>query len=132
MARPSDYTEELADLICERLSSGESLRSICRDDDMPNITTVWRWLNKHEEFSKQYVRAREEQAEALVDEMIAIADKAHPDHLTDDVQDRRLRIETRKWVAGKMKGKYSDKVKHVGGDEDDSPIQVTGLDIRFI
>jgi hypothetical protein len=37
--RPSDYTQEIADLICERIADGESLRAICAGDDMPNKST---------------------------------------------------------------------------------------------
>lgn len=123
MGRPSDFTPEIADAICERLADGESLRAICQDDDMPHKATVFRWLAKDKEFRDQYVHAREEQAETLVDEMVAIADKAHPDHVVDDVQDRRLRIETRKWVAGKLKGKYSEKatVDHTSSDGSMTP-----------
>lgn len=45
-ARPSDYTPELADLICARIIEGESLRSICKDDDMPSAVSVYAWLRK--------------------------------------------------------------------------------------
>ena len=38
--RPSIYNQELAATICERLIYGEGLRAICRDDAMPNISTV--------------------------------------------------------------------------------------------
>ncbi len=41
MGRPSDYSPELAVLICARIGEGESLRSICRDDAMPALSTVF-------------------------------------------------------------------------------------------
>jgi hypothetical protein len=129
MGRPSDYSQELADAICERLADGESLRSICRDDAMPSTSAVCKWLNVHPEFAEQYARARELQADALFDDCLAISDKAKGEFA--DVQERRLAIDTRKWMAGKLKGKYSDKVKHVGGDDGDNPIAFTGWDISF-
>lgn len=70
----------------------------------------------------------------MVDDMLDIADgkKALLEGKDADVQRDRLAVETRKWIAGKLKGKYSDKVKHVGGDEGDNPIAFTGFDIRFV
>lgn len=134
MARPSDFTQELADLICERIADGESLRAICRDDDLPHKATVFRWLAANTAFCDQYTRAREAQADSLVDDMLDIADgtKALLEGAEKDVQRDRLAVETRKWIAGKLKGKYSDKVKHVGGDDGDNPIAFTGFDVQFL
>ncbi|WP_418220670.1 hypothetical protein [Burkholderia cepacia] len=56
--RPTTFSQDTADLICERLAEGESLRSICHDDGMPAQSTVFRWLGLHESFSKQYARER--------------------------------------------------------------------------
>lgn len=127
MGRPSDFTQELADEICERIADGESLRAICTDDNMPSTSTVCRWLAKDREFQEQYAHARELQADALFDDCLAIADGTTL-KAKEDVQDRRLQIDTRKWMAGKLKGKYSDKIKHVGGDEGDAPITIKGIE----
>lgn len=128
--RPSDYSDQVADEICERIADGESLRSICRDDEMPATSTVCKWLGKYPEFAEQYARARELQADSLFDDILDIADKGKVGLETPE--DRRIAIDARKWMAGKLKGKYSDKVKHVGGDEGDSPIAFTGFDVRFV
>ena len=132
--RPSSYTQEIADDICERIADGESLRSICSGEDMPNKATVCRWLAKHSSFSDQYAHARESQGDALFDDCLALADGKSTDELkaAADIQERKLQIETRKWMAGKLKGKYSDKVKHVGGDDGDNPIAFTGFKRQFI
>lgn len=136
---PEGYGQETADIICERIADGESLRSICRDDEMPNKATVFRWLTRNQPFSDQYARARETQADTLFDDMLEIAD-GHGERidedgktlLASDVQRDRLAVETRKWMAGKLKGKYSDKVKHIGGDDGDAPIAFSGFDIKFV
>ena len=65
MGRPSSYTKEKALVICERISSGESLVQICKDDGMPPCKTVFVWLGQFEEFRDMYVRAREAQMEAI-------------------------------------------------------------------
>lgn len=137
MGRPSTYTPEVADAICERLAEGESLRAICRDDAMPAMSSVFKWLTLHPEFAEQYTHAREEQAETLADEIVEIADeqatmvRADKHASRDDdgegntevvfdataVARNRLRVDARKWVAAKLKPKkYGEKIdlNHAG------------------
>jgi hypothetical protein len=109
--RPSDYTQEIADHICEQIADGKSLRSICREDDMPNKATVFRWLGKHETFRDQYARAMEARADSHADDIVDIADDP-----TLDPNDKRVRIDARKWTASKLKAKvYGDK-QLIGSD----------------
>ena len=110
--RPTDYSLELTAAICERLAVGESLRSICRDDEMPSMASIFLWLSKHPEFSEQYARAREAQAESHADRIVEIADDD-----TIDPNHKRIMVDARKWVASKLKPKrYGDKaeVEHKG------------------
>lgn len=127
---PEGYGDETADSICEMLADGKSLRAICRQEGMPSTSTVCKWLARSPEFAEQYARARELQADALFDDCLDIADKGKL--ALDDAADRRLQIETRKWMAGKLKGKYSEKLKHVGGDDGDAPIQFSGLELTIV
>jgi hypothetical protein len=127
---PEGYGQETADAICERLADGVSLRAICREEGMPTTSTVCKWLAKSAAFAEQYARARELQADALFDDILDIADKGLK--ALEGADDRRIQIDARKWMAGKLKGKYSDKVKHVGGDEGDNPIAFTGFKRQFI
>jgi hypothetical protein len=119
---------EIAD-ICNQLAEGKSLRAICREMDRDESAVRYH-LDKPENFP-QYARAREFQADAFFDAVVGIADGTDPD-AAETVDARRLQIDARKWAAGKLKGKYSDKVKHVGGDDGDNPIAFTGFDVRFI
>ncbi len=122
--RPSLYTEALAAKICRRLAEGESLRAICADKAMPAISTVMGWLfnGKYEDFSEQYTRARQAQAELRADEIIDIADGAEHG-ASEAVQAARLRVDARKWVAAKLlPKKYGDKLQHTG--EGGGPIRV--------
>jgi hypothetical protein len=57
--RPSHYSAEIADTICDRLAGGESLRGICADAGIPDRATVSRWLGRYEEFRDLYGSARE-------------------------------------------------------------------------
>jgi hypothetical protein len=136
--RPSDYTPELAGAICDRLAEGESLRSICDSEGMPNKKTVLRWLRIHEEFRAQYAQARELQAEGMADEIVDIADDGHNDWMKRNYGDderwvengeaiRRsaLRIDARKWVAAKLlPKKYGDRVQTEITGSDGGPLQI--------
>lgn len=127
---PDGYSQDTADAICERLADGHSLRAICAEDDMPSTSTVCKWLAKDSEFAEQYARARELQADALFDDCLNIADKGAK--ALEDAADRRLQIDTRKWMAGKLKGKYSDKTKHEHSGPDGAPIAFTGMEVTFV
>jgi len=122
--RPSKYSPETVKAICAQLMMGKSLRSICQAEDMPSQTTVYEWLQMHKEFAEKYAHAREIQADTYADEIADIADDATNDWMRtnnpDDegyrvngehVQRSRLRIDARKWMAGKLRPKkYGDKL----------------------
>lgn len=116
--RPSDYTQELADEICERLSEGQSLRTVCSDDKMPSRKTVFSWMRKHPDFLNQYTRAKQEAADALAEEIVDISDDAEAaikrsaEKKSGAVaQAYRLRVDTRKFIMAKMKPKkYGEKI----------------------
>lgn len=131
--RPSAYSIDVADRICDGLADGRSLRSICLDDGMPSQSMVFRWLadERYAAFRERYARAREAQADALFDEMLDIADDGSNDWIerkredgsTDTVLDHehvqrsKLRIEARKWMAGKLRPKvYGDKLDLTSSD----------------
>lgn len=117
IGRPTDFTQELADLICAELASGKSLRTVCGAENMPDKATVFRWLRQYQPFCDQYTRAKEEGCEAWADEMLDIADST-PSVITGmdksdsaRVHAEQLRIDTRKWVLSKLKPKkYGDKL----------------------
>lgn len=138
--RPSSFTQETADEICERIADGESLRAICSEDGMPDKATVFRWLAVNESFRDQYARARETQADTIFDEILDIADDGHNDWMKRKFGDderwvengevlRRsaLRIDARKWMAGKLRPKkYGDKVQQEISGPDGKPVEVSG------
>lgn len=111
------FSQEIFDEICERIAEGESLRKICKDNKMPALVNVWRWLNDNEALSKQYARAREEQAEYYADEITEICDAEMPMDAfgkidAGAVNQARLKIDARKWIASKLKPKkFGDYTK---------------------
>lgn len=102
MGRPSLYTPELAEKICDRLAAGETLRAICRDADMPHEATIRGWARDAEHpVSTQYATAREIGYQGMGDEILEIADGSG---------DARLQVDSRKWLMSKALPKiYGDK-----------------------
>ncbi len=108
----SGFAQEIADIICERIADGASLRKICEEDDtLPSMRTIMRWLAKdeHEEFRRLYAQAQNERADVYFDETIELSDNCSQDH--HGVAKARLQVDTRKWVCARMNPKkYSDRI----------------------
>lgn len=95
-----------ADRIFALMQDGKSLRQICRENGWPH-STVLAWLNS--EFSDQYTQAQERRADYYFEEILEIADSCPADK--EEVAAAKLRIDTRKWIMGRMSPKkYSDRV----------------------
>lgn len=120
-----DREETLAEVF-RRMVEGETLTSICADENMPAYSTVSLWLIEDGK-TEEYARAKEQRADRIFEDILTIADDT-----AKTPEDRRIAIDARKWAAGKLHGKYSDKVKHVGGDDGDPAIKFSGFDVRFI
>lgn len=118
MGRPSDYSEKGADLICELIAGGESLRRICLKDGFPDRATVLRWLDKHEEFAAKYARARELQGDVMDEDIGEVIDEVRSGAM--DPQAGRVVLAGLQWRAAKLAPKkYGDKIavdaNHSGG-----------------
>ncbi len=144
--RPTKYSQELADNICEQIATtSKSMKTICAGLDM-NVMTVLNWLcESHEaykpEFCKMYARAKEMQADLLAEEILDISDDSSQDLKGIDdfgnrIEDKefvnrsKVRIDARKWIASKLKPKkYGEKIQqeHSG---DLVVHQITGMEIK--
>jgi hypothetical protein len=65
--RPSTFTTEVGLMICERIASGESLRTVCADEAMASRATVRRWALTNSAFAQQLAIARDLQADHLAE-----------------------------------------------------------------
>ena len=54
------------------ISSGNTLRSYCRQKGKPAFTTIYNWLNKDKEFNERFVRAREVGSDMIADSIMEI------------------------------------------------------------
>lgn len=110
VGRPSKFSQDLAENICEQIANGKSLRAICAGDDMPSATTVFKWLNENQDFSEQYARARDRQADHYFEEIVEIADNVEADSAA--VAKARLQVDARKWTLSKLAPKkYGEKTE---------------------
>lgn len=126
--RPTKYNDKLAAEICERLSVGESLHSICDDDHIPSRQVVLGWaMDKSHKFYDQYAHARKLQAENMANEIMDIADDGRNDFVErvnrrgeveivadhEHINRSRLRVDARKWIASRLLPKVYGDRQHV-------------------
>jgi hypothetical protein len=105
---------------------------------------VFKWLKERPELVEQYTRAREAQADRIFDEILEIADDASNDFMArksggeegaeeavnhENIQRSRLRIDARKWMAGKLAPKkYGEKIEaNVSGS-----LQITTVERKIV
>ena len=118
--RPTDYNDEVAEAILDKLAEGVPMKVICRAGDMPCYMSVLRWQRKFPEFSDLVARAKIDGTHARADECIEIADDKRA-----DPADRRVRIDTRLRLIGKWNSRVYGEKMAVGGAPDLPPIQMT-------
>jgi hypothetical protein len=107
--RPTIFNKELAWEICEDIIDGRSLRSICREDGMPGLSTVFKWLDEDPWFLEQYTRAKDNQADTNTEDIQDLAKRVVSGEV--EPQAARVAIEAYKWTASKLKPKkYGDKI----------------------
>lgn len=138
IGRPSKYSPEIADEICQRLSEGEPLRQICRDERMPAWQKIYEWMMKDEVLSGAIAHARDMGYDAMAEECLIIADtpqlgqaqvmddKGSRITIEDMLGHRKLQIETRLKLLAKFNPKkYGDKVQVSGDPENPMQTKIT-------
>lgn len=133
MARPTKRSEKLVGEVVSRLSGGEPLAKICRDEHMPDPSTWRDWCDKDQSLAIAYARAREDGFDAIALDALDIADDASGDVRvvgederevcnTEFVQRSRLRVETRLKLLAKWDPKrYGERIDHTSSDGSMSP-----------
>jgi|GEM_PF-1298020 len=105
MGRPSEYSEAVGAEIVARYASGSTITEIAKMDDMPGLSTIYRWKDCFADFREALIRARENHIEATVDAMQDIADTER------DPQRARNRIAVRQFRASKLRPEtYGDRL----------------------
>jgi hypothetical protein len=132
-----EYTEEMADKICEALSTRViSVKALCKEEGFPSQSAVYKWLNLYPSFVEKYARAREAQATIMAEEILEIADDTSNDMIYKAVGDEivkvenrefinrsKIRIDTRKWLMSKLlPKKYGDRIDVTSDNDRINPV----------
>jgi hypothetical protein len=133
--RPSKYTPEIAAEIVKRLSDGEPLRQICRDEHMPAWQTIYDWMCRDDllgaggvNLSVAIARAREIGQDAIAEEiyreMMLEPEREERGRIDPGyVQLIKARAEIKLKLLAKWNPKrYGDRVTMAGDAE--NPLQV--------
>ena len=119
-------TEAQFSEIIEKIEGGSGLVVACSGKCAPSWFLTL--CDRNPEWKERYVRARIVRAEVMEQSLLEIVDEKPP--LTENgstdsgyVQDKRLRMDARKWLMAKMAPRqYGEKVQ-VSGDSD-APLQI--------
>jgi hypothetical protein len=128
---PIPYDDEIADAVCDAIATqSKGLGAIISDlrlEISPSL--IYKWIQQNDSFRERYARAKADQARVLADEITEIADHTQEGQIitekadgieikrADMLEHRKLRIESRKWLAAKLLPKvYGDKQLHTGAD----------------
>jgi len=154
MGQHPSYTLEMGIRVCEAISESQmGIKKLCLENDwMPSATTIKKWVREDakenetdkEGFATLYARAKDEQADSLVEEMLDIADDKTKDTVSTEfgesgnavaVARARLQIDTRKFIAAKLKPKkYGDKLDltSLGEKINQVPVILTKQDVEAL
>lgn len=131
MGRKPTYDKSIVDEIFARVSKGETLSKICKEDQMPARTTVLLWVDQDSDIADKYARAKQAQLRYWADEVIEIADDSSGDIVMktdrkgrqyeavdyENIQRARLRVDSRKWLLSKLLPReYGERItqEHIG------------------
>lgn len=72
----TEYTDELADYICELISTNAmGLKKLSQTYGLPNPSVIFKWINKNKYFEEKYHLARKAQSAIMFDKVSEIADE---------------------------------------------------------
>jgi len=80
LGRPVSLPDpETVEKVLEHVANGGTLRAFCREKNNPSYSTVYRWLDKSEDFMKRFVYvSRFLGARAIAEEALALVDTIPP------------------------------------------------------
>lgn len=119
--RPSIYSQELADKICELMVEGHDMQAICEMEGMPSRATVWRWQTSRPEFDAQCARAREALADFELYRLKQLAESCNE----ENVNATRVKLNHFQWRLMKIAPRlYGDRTRTEVTGDNGGPIKV--------
>lgn len=130
--RPTKCTQEITDEICVRLADGQSLRSICSDEHLPEKSTVLLWVvndrvieGTERQFSDQYRRAREAGGFSHADEALDIRHDVRNGELEPNAA--KVILDALKWGAERMAPKHHSSRQELDHQSSDGSMKPTNI-----
>lgn len=103
------YTPDIAEQYCGYIAQGMSLRTACLQPGMPAAGTVFNWFSLHPSFVELYARAKEQAADAFLEDIQDIADKTLRGEY--NAKAAKVAIDAKIWAASKLKPKkYGERL----------------------
>lgn len=108
--------------LCSHVVQGGHLAEFAKAREIP-YTSIYDWINADARRREMYARAREDRSDLLADEIVAISDELDITAKFQGVEVKlgidaaavarnRLRVDSRKWVAAKLKPRvYGEKLE---------------------
>lgn len=134
------YNKAIGELICKCRAVGMRQQEIVRMPNMPSLSTLFRWIQEHEDFSRMYDKANISYSRLLVENMEYVAEDGRNDTCVDEESGQRvvnwdvvarskLRVDTMRWAAGKFaQHLFGDKVMQEHTGKDGAPLYPTTFD----
>lgn len=134
--RPTIYTPELVERICELVaSSSDGLEIICNNNpELPHPDTIKSWRAKYDDFSAKYLLAKEKQAHLVAEDMVKIHERTkqycYEDPITGAMKIdsgmialANLEFQSKKWHLSKLAPKSYGDAKKSDDEKKDSLIE---------
>ncbi len=114
--RPTDYTPELAERICEAIAINHaSIESICENNkDFPAKSNVFKWMHRYPEFRDQYLVAKETQGVLLTEDMLKAAIECPA--VNEEISKMTMVFRVLQWHLSKLAPKQFGDKKEVNSN----------------
>lgn len=126
--RAAHYTARVANDICTQIALGKTLKQALEIVGWlaPTMTTVWRWLDEHQDFREKYERARQMQADVHADDMLEMASQVLDVKGLGTVPSRyKVAADILKWQAEiRNRERYGAKNTDSGKDKHLDPAKI--------
>lgn len=123
MARPRKHDRpKIIKAVCVAISGGQLVKEACEAQGV-TPKALREWCVETPAFGALYARAREEQAHAIAEDAIRLADAVLP--AKGFVDKVRVQVDARKWMASKLAPRlYGEKLEVSGDPERPLTVQV--------
>jgi Bacteriophage Sf6, terminase small subunit-like len=124
-----DYSDRLAQEICERISAGELLINICDEPHMPTVRRVNAWLRDNLDFKSLYDSSISDRLSIFEEEVIKIADDCANDFKEVIVRGQKKKVADPDVIA-RAKLRVEVRFKHLKAGKPQKWGESTTLKVR--